>query len=179
MQLEYIYAILFIAIIMLLRLRRQNKGYKASAMRIFRYPAVYIVLSLLLVLYTPSVMLFLLTAISIILGYAIGITFGSKSSVFSSQGKMMYKRSKEIFTIWMAAFVIRVLIEFLFPINTPSAIGTQSLYLTYAIPSGVYFWYMVADMLLAFSAGMLLGEALHIYKKYKSAVSAQTKNNAA
>lgn len=164
-NLEYVYIIAFLAIILLLRLRRQHSGSKASTARIFRYPAIYILLSLVLVAYTPSVLLLVLVALFIVIGYAVGSVFGAKSSVFtSSDGKIMYKRSTEIFVIWIVAFLARIAIEFAFPINY--TLGTASKAI--GIFSGVYLWYSIIDILLAFSAGMLLGEALHLYGKYKA-----------
>jgi|GEM_PF-3826361 len=164
MDLEYAYLIIFIAAILIIRVRRQNKGSKASTARIFRYPAVYMVLSLLLLAYTPSILLLLLTVIAIIIGYVIGNAMGSKSNVFSSGEKILYKRSNEIFAIWITAFVIRIILEFIVP-TTSSGLPTAS---TSSIFSGSYIWYSLVDLLLAFSAGLLLGEALHLYKKYKS-----------
>lgn len=166
MELEYIYLIVFIALIMLLRLRRQKKGYKASTARIFRYPAIYIVLSLILVASAFNIVIFVVALLAILVGYAVGTIFGSKSSIFYSNGKIMYRRSNEIFAIWLAAFVARIVIEFMLPDD----LGLQALTTTASSAfSGIGFWYSLVDILLAFSAGMLLGESIHLYRKYKNA----------
>lgn len=165
---EYLLLLVFIVIIMFIRVRRQNRGTKATAISIFRYPAIYIFISIILVVSTFNIMLFLYTAIAIIIGYAIGRILGKSSSVFASNGKLLYKRSREVFVIWAAAFVIRIFIEFAFPINyTGSGLIISNPF------SGIYLRYSVVDLLLGFSAGMLLGEALHLYRKYNSAKAAQ------
>ncbi|MEM0154297.1 MAG: DUF1453 family protein [Methanothrix sp.] len=160
---EYLFIIIFLAVIILLRFRRQSRGSKATPSRIFRYPAIYIFLSIILVAYTPSLILLIFAVLAIILGYVIGNMLGRKSSVFMSEGKMLYKRSNEVFTIWLIAFVVRALIEFVLPIPSINTIPINRAINAF---SGVYMWYSVVDILLAFSAGMLLGEALHLYKKY-------------
>ncbi len=166
MELEYIYLIVFIVLIMLLRLRRQKKGYKASVVRIFRYPAIYIVLSLLLVASTPNLALIAIAFLAILLGYVLGSVFGIKSSIFYSNGKIMYRRSTEIFVIWLVAFVARIAIEFMLPNDLAGSVLANSASNAF---SGIGFWYSLVDILLAFSAGMLLGESIHLYRKYRNA----------
>ena len=160
---EYLLLLVIIVIMLFLRVRRQSRGTKATTVSIFRYPAIYIFISIILVLSTFNMLLLLYVIIAIILGYALGSVLGKNSSVFASNGKLLYKRSKEVFAIWAAAFIVRIFIEFAFPINytgpgqpVPNAF------------SGIYLWYSIVDLLLGFSAGILLGEAIHLYRKYNA-----------
>ena len=160
---EYLLLLVIIVIMLFLRVRRQSRGMKANTVSIFRYPAIYILISILLVLSSFNILLLLYVIIAMILGYALGSILGKNSSVFASNGKILYKRSKEVSAIWAAAFVIRILIEFAFPITyTGFGLTVQNAF------SGVYLWYSIIDLLLGASAGMLLGEALHLYKKYNA-----------
>ena len=49
--------------------------------------------------------------VAILLGTLIGIILGKRSDIFEKNGKIMYKRSDEITILWLAGFVVRILID--------------------------------------------------------------------
>ena len=162
---EYVYVIIIILLFVVLRTRSQIHGRKADTRRIFTRPVLYAALTLLLLAITPNAYVLLIALLFGIIGYFVGTFFGSKSKVFEKDGIIRSKGSNEVFFIWIGAFILRLLIEIAFPLPAANAVVGFSIY---ANPNGAYFWYMIVDFLLAFSTGMLLGEARHIYKMYRS-----------
>ncbi len=161
---QYVYILFIVLLFVLLRTRSQAKGRKINAAKIFRRPVLYSLFTLLLLVSTPTIIALAASLLFWILGYKAGLVFGPKAKVYAENGIIRSKSSNEIFAIWTVSFVARLFIELAFPIpSAPSVV----------VPNA-YFWYLAIDLLLAFSAGMLLGEARHIYKMYKS-----IKNNGA
>lgn len=164
---EYAYLVVFVALVLFLRLRRQHSGSTFTTGRIIRTPLIYILLTLLLLASTPTLDAILITITALLLGMLLGSKLGSRSSVFKEGEKIKYKRSNEIFAIWIIAFVIRLALDFSHPLNTS---------LDFQVTSGnLYYIYVAADALLAFSAGMLAEEAMHLFKKYKGLDSSNPK----
>ena len=163
---EYVYVIIIILLFVVLRTRSQMRGRRADTRRIFTRPVLYGFLTLFLLAITPNAELLVFALLFGIIGYIIGTKLGVKSKVFEKDGVIRYKGYNEVFFIWIGAFVLRLLIEITLPLPATSA--APVLLSSYTNPASAYFWYMIVDLLLAFSAGMLLGEARHIYRMYKS-----------
>ncbi len=162
---EYVYVIIIVLLFVALRMRSQMRGRMADTRRIFTRPVLYAFLTLVLLALTPRIEVLSFALLAGIIGYIIGTNLGIKSKVFEKDGAIRFRGSNEIFLIWTATFVVRLLIEIVLPLPTASA---SSMFLSYANSSSAYFWYTVVDLLLAFSAGMLLGESRHIYRMYKN-----------
>jgi uncharacterized membrane protein len=151
---------------------RTIKGSKYSVRSIFIRPVIYIVLSAFLVLG-----LFLwqdaLVIIVAVLGVLLGLVLGKRANIFEKNGQVMYKRSNEVTILWLVAFVIRITIDFLFNPALSSAASNESLstILTAMTTYESTPLAFGADLLLAFSAGLLLGEAFVLYRNHKAKYS--------
>jgi uncharacterized integral membrane protein len=163
---EYVYVIIIVLLFVMLRTRSQMRGRRANTRRIFMRPVLYGFLTLLILAITPNFEVLIFALLFGIIGHIIGTKLGVKSKVFEKDGIIRSKGSNEVFFIWIGAFILRLLIEIALPL--PAISSQFALFSNYVNPSGPYFWYLVIDLLLAFSAGMLLGEARHIYRMYKS-----------
>jgi hypothetical protein len=163
---EYIYLIFIILLFVFLRARKQIRGRKANIRSIFTRPLLYIVLTLLLLAATPNADVLVSALLFSVLGYLLGTKLGVRSKVFEKDGIILSKGSNEVFFIWTGAFILRLIIEIAFPLSTVQM--SASLLYNHANLGTAYLLYLVVDSLLAFSAGILLGEARHIYRMYKS-----------
>ena len=92
-----------------------------------------------------------------------GAILGRRSELFEKDGKVLYKRSVEVMAIWLVGFVIRIGADFLF--NPILRLGSASVAVSAYQSSPILFG---ADLLLAFSAGLLLGEALVLYMNHRA-----------
>ncbi len=107
---------------------------------------------------------------AVVLGVFAGMELGKRSDIFEKDGKILYRRSNEVLAIWIIAFVIRILIDFVANpsilaaiTNSSGSIGAID-FATAASQSNPFVF--VADILLAFSAGLLFGEALILYRNF-------------
>ncbi len=146
----------FLAIVILLILvrimyRRIKQGihgrqYKTS--RLFITPVMYF---LLLVFFMAAfignigyiAIVMLLCAVGIILGFI----YGGHISFFDRNGIVLYKRSPYILTFWAAGFIVRIFLEFAYP----SSLTIQ----------------FIVDALLAVTLGLIIGESIKTYRKYR------------
>jgi hypothetical protein len=150
-----------IALIVARRIYRGLYGGKYRRWRTFFLPALYLVLTLLLALVNPSVfphyvdaLLFLL----IVLGVLSGLRFGENVKFYMNNGVLYYKRSPYVLMFWAALYILRLSIEFLLPTT-----------IVYSA---------ILDAALAFSAGLLLGEAFHIVNEKKRFLENQSPGSA-
>lgn len=161
--------ILVIALILYVIGRRiisGTRGVKYSVRSIFLRPIIYIVLSAILMLGLELWQIGVLVA-AILAGIFLGKWLGKKSNIFEKDGAVMYKRSNVILGLWIAAFVIRLAIDFLTDPElfgaTGSSAPTIATVLAAAQHNPIVFF---ADILLALTAGLLLGEALILYRDF-------------
>ena len=144
---------------------RTIRGSRYSVRGLFMRPVIYLVLTAFLV-FGLALWQDLLLLVAAIIGAFIGLELGKKSNIFEHEGKIMYKRSSEVTILWIVGFVIRIGIDFVF---NPAFNGStpQTLSSIFALSSfessPIVFG---ADLLLALSAGLLVGEAFVIYKNY-------------
>ncbi len=147
----YLLAII-IAVVVTMRMYRGIKGAKFSKSRLFRTPVIYFVLTAfsLLAYYGAQYFYYLVTgAIAMFaIGTLIGLKHASGVEFFERDGTTHYRRAPYILLVWMAAFIARIFLEF-------------------AYPNLVYVALLVT-LLLSFSTGLILGEALHISEKHKT-----------
>lgn len=163
-------AILIIIVFSLFRrMMRNRNGAKYSVRAIFFTPIIYMVLTAFLVI-GLSAFQDLAVVVAVIVGALAGLVLGKRSEIFEKDGNVMYRRSTEVMAIWLIGFVVRIALDF---VSNPFFNGTatnssstsiSSIFAAYST-SPVLFG---ADLLLAFSAGMLFGEAYILYKNYNS-----------
>ncbi len=173
---DYSVIILIVAIIIFVvgrRYIRSRRGTNYSVQSIFLTPIIYIILSAILVIGLQLWQTAILV-VAVIAGVYGGMQLGKRSDIFEKDGKVLYKRSNEVLAIWIIAFVIRIVIDFvanpyllqvITSTNSSSSLSVIDL-ATAASQSNPIV--LVADILLAFSAGLLFGEALVLYKNFNS-----------
>lgn len=113
---------------------------------LYRRPVLYTLLTLYLIfpeLYVSDFILLVLLAIP--LGFIIGDRYGGDVSFFSVNSTLYFKRSPVIMIIWLISFGIRLILEILYPT--------------------VFLYDVMVDLLLAFTDGMLIGEARNVIIK--------------
>ncbi len=165
---EVFIAILIVAVA--IRTVRGMSGSEYSAKKLFTRPAAYIVLTALLVfglaLWQDAVLF-----ISVAAGILLGLALGRKGNVFEQDGRVMFKRSLEVTLLWLVAYVIRIGIDFAFnPAFTQSSTASPaSIFIAAnAFEGGILVF--GADVLLSFTAGLLLGEALALRRSYRERI---------
>lgn len=141
----------FIAFIVVLRLYRGIRGRVYRNSIVLRPPIAYIVLTLISVVFLGLVdNVLLLTLLFIPAGTLLGYRFGTNVKFFSRRGVVYYSRSPIMLSIWLASFMGRLVLEFIFP---------DSLNIIF-----------ILDAVLSLTTGLLLGEALNIIHMRKAYV---------
>ncbi len=136
-----------IALMATLRIYRGVRGARFSRGRVYRLPAIYLVLTILsLFALNPSYLNVIVVLVSIIAGYMIGLRLAAGLQFFERNDTTYYKRSPFIMIVWLVSFMARLGIEFLYPTNLVLGI--------------------VVEVVLAGTTGLVLGEATHIIKGY-------------
>lgn len=150
--------LIFIAFIVIRRLFRGIRGRTYSQARVLRVPVVYSILSAILLTYIFSDLIYTLIAVLMVIpGLIVGIRFGSLSTVYEENGKIMYRRSVVILAMWMILFLLRIYTELFIPAD---------LLVNFVI-----------DALLILSLGMLIGEAYHLMAKYRELIESKSGND--
>lgn len=154
-----------IAIVLFRRILRNKRGTKYSVRSIFITPIIYVALTLFFLLGLPVLWDAIVLAM-IVVGVGAGLVLGKRSELFEKDGHVLYKRSMEVMIIWVIGFIVRIGVDFFY---NPAFAGNFSLsalaaYSTNPIVLG-------ADIILAFSAGLLLGEAIVLYRNYNAKYS--------
>ena len=163
---------------------RGIKGTRYSVTSLFMRPIIYLVLTAFLII---GLLIWqdALLAVVAAAGVLIGLELGKRANIFEKDGKVLYKRSNEVTILWLVAFVIRISIDFFLnpALNSPPAFNsTANFSITSILVASSAFesspWVFGADLLLAFSAGLLLGEAIVLYrgfnKKYKGVAASKS-----
>jgi hypothetical protein len=142
-------AIVLIIIVLILsrRMYRGIKGTKFSMRGLVVLPLIYIVLTLLFFAEFPfTITDIAITIAAIAAGVLSGLRFGQAVTFFQKEDVTYYKRSPFIMGIWIVAYVARFGLELMFPTS--------------------FIINFVVEILLGFSSGLLLGESIHINRKY-------------
>ncbi len=138
--------LLFIIFVLARRIVRQRKGTKYTLRSILITPIIYLLLTVFLMVGVSAAQAAEILVL-MLLGLVAGFFLGKRSDIFEKEGKVMYKRSTEVTMLWIIGYVARISIEFLS-----------------ANPTIIFY----ADILLAASAGLLLGETIVLYKNYNN-----------
>jgi hypothetical protein len=145
----YPYQIYFLLAIIIsiyaFRLIRGALGEKFSESRLFFGPVLYCVLvAISFVGATQSEMY--IAFIDSLLGIWLGIVFSGNVKVFRKSGVLYYRRSLVVITLWTTFFSIK-LIQLLYGLGS--------------------FFDLIPSILLTVLTGMIVGEALRIFYKYR------------
>lgn len=126
-----------------------------SRARVMRLPVIYVILTVLTVVPLEIAYPIALSSLAAIpLGYALGYLFGQKVEFFNSNGVLYFKRSPLILLIWLVSFIVRIVLEFEFSLNL------QALF--------------IVDIILALTAGLLIGEAVHVLRSHQNYTQKKT-----
>jgi membrane protein CcdC involved in cytochrome C biogenesis len=139
--------LLLIVVFLSYRVYRGVTGARFSMRRVFTVPIIYAGLTILSFLGFPATLTDVaVTIIALVAGIFAGLRLGHNVKFYQQNNATYYKRSPFIMILWLVAYVLRFGAEFFIPLS-----ATVNL---------------LIEMLLGFSSGLLLGEAIHIYRKY-------------
>ena len=89
----------------------------------------------------------LIILLLIFAGTVPGLIYGQQVTFFDKNYMIFYKRSPYITIFWAVAFMLRIGLEFIYPDNTLAL--------------------FTVDALLAITLGLIIGESIKTYEKYK------------
>jgi hypothetical protein len=138
-----------IAIIVARRIARGIYGRRYSTGRVLFLPVFYVLLTLVFVIFLNlGDTDIYYTLLLIPAGAVMGLRIGGGISFFMKNGEVYYRRSPVILIIWLASYVSRILLEVLYPTNRTIAFAV--------------------DVVLALTAGLIIGEAVHLIQGRRS-----------
>jgi len=138
-----------IAIIVARRIARGIYGRRYSTGRVLFLPVFYVLLTLVFVIFLNlGDTDIYYTLLLIPAGAVVGLRIGGGISFFMKNGEVYYRRSPAILIIWLASYVSRILLEVLYPTNRTIAFAV--------------------DVVLALTAGLIIGEAVHLIQGRRS-----------
>ena len=150
--------VVFIAAILLLRVRRNSKGQRFSRSRVLRLPAIYLIITAISLFGIPEYAMLLTFALGVI-GLLVGLSLGEGVSVFTKDSAVYYKRSPVVFSAYIVLLLLRYVVYILYPASTTAN--------------------AIVAALLGLSAGLILGEAFHINRAAVAAGAKASSGNAA
>ena len=140
------YSLLFlIGVMYLIRVILALHGEKFSETRIFLMPAIYS-LFLVITYYTTSLFQIYFSLALAIIGILLGVLLSKKAKVFEKKGRTYYKRSLSVSTLWTVIFGINLLSPLYYP---------------------QYYYPVILSVLLVIVTGMIIGQAVRIFGKFK------------
>ncbi|MCL5783086.1 MAG: DUF1453 family protein [Candidatus Thermoplasmatota archaeon] len=141
----------FLVLVALVIARRVLGGVRGriySERRVLMIPVIYILLTVLSVAALGYIHEIILGTLALLpAGVLFGSKFGTKVEFFWKNGMIYYRRSPVVLILWLGSFIVRVLLETIYPGNLQVEI--------------------VIDAVLSLTAGLLLGEAMNILGKRK------------
>jgi hypothetical protein len=147
-------AFIFIVILLILarviyrRLKFGLQGRQFKTFRLFTTPIIYSFLLIFFMAEFEGNMEYILIILLLIFaGTVPGIIYGQQVTFFDKNGMIFYKRSPYITIFWAVAFMLRVGLEFIYPDNTLAL--------------------FTVDALLAVTLGLIIGESIKTYEKYR------------
>lgn len=147
-----IYSFLGLAVFMVFIVSRRiysgmnGRIYRNS--RIFSLPIIYLLLTLYSIIPLGLANISYFYVLTLVpLGILVGLRFGGNVSFFIRNNVLYYKRSPFILAFWLASFVLRISLIYVYPGNNE-----------------VFF---VVDAILSLTSGLIIGESLHTLNKRK------------
>jgi hypothetical protein len=145
-------SLFLIAILVLIAVRRIYRGiygrqYRSS--RVFVTPAIYLFLLVFSMFALGTNFILEISVLLLILpGIPIGLRFGSSVKFFKRNETLFYRRSQFVLVFWLISFVVREILAILYP--------------------SVLYVILAVDALLAFTTGIIIGEAIQINGAFKT-----------
>ena len=147
-------AFIFIVLLLILtrviyrRIKFGIHGRQFKTFRLFTTPIIYSFLLIFFMAEFEGNMEYILIVLLLILGGTVpGLIYGQQVTFFDKNGMIFYKRSPYITIFWAVAFILRIGLEFVYPSNTVTL--------------------FTVDALLAITLGLIIGESIKTYEKYK------------
>ena len=147
-------AFIFIVIVLILvrviyrRLKFGLQGRQFKTSRLFTAPIIYsFLLIFFMVEFEGNMEYILIILLLIFTGLVPGLIYGQQVTFFDKNSMIFYKRSPYITIFWAVAFMLRIGLEFIYPDNTLAL--------------------FTVDALLAITLGLIIGESIKTYEKYK------------
>ncbi|KQB34854.1 hypothetical protein [Acidiplasma aeolicum] len=148
MNLSYLIIIIFVLFIAIRRMYSGLNGRKFRASRIFSLPLIYAILLLFSLEGIYSNLDYIILVLVLIFpGILFGLRLGDNIEFFYRNNRLYYKRSQAIMAFWLASFIARIFLFLLYPLN---------------ILAG-----FIIDLILAFTLGLIIGESLTLYSRYR------------
>ena len=148
--------LILVAVFLLFAVRRLYAGLNGiaySSLRVMRLPAVYLLFTLFAVFFIGYINIYVVSTLALLpVAALIGYTYATRCSFFYREGRVFYRRHAFVLVFWLVSFIARLVLEFLLPLN---------LYVDVTLSA-----------VLAFTTGLIIGEALNIRKKYWEFVGA-------
>ncbi|ARD85231.1 hypothetical protein FAD_1369 [Ferroplasma acidiphilum] len=130
------------------RLKQGINGRQYKTARLFITPTIYfLLLVFFMVAFIGNIDYIIIVILLCVVGIIPGFIYGERVTFFDRNGQIFYKRSPYILTFWAAGFMVRILLEFIFPSNLE-----------------IQF---IVDTLLAVTLGLIVGESIKTYRKYR------------
>ncbi len=139
--------IVIIGIFIFIRFSRNFKGYKFRTSSLLRRPLAYLLILILSFFSFGNYTINALTLLFIFPGIILGIRTINNIIFFNAGNTIYYKRPFIIMVFWLISLIIRYILIFMFPGN-------------------IYIIIFV-NGLLAITTGIIIGESVAIYKKYR------------
>ena len=145
---ELVPLIAIIVVFIAIRIYKGFNGIKFGKKTVYRTPILYLIIVLLgLAALNPSYLDVVISLAAIILGIIIGINVSAGVTFFEKDSISYYKRSPIIMIVWLISFLLRLIIEVVLP--SSMIIAT------------------IIELILSLTTGLIIGEALHIVKRYE------------
>jgi membrane protein CcdC involved in cytochrome C biogenesis len=130
------------------RIKYGIRGRSFKTFRLFTTPAIYLVLLIFfMAAFIGNEGYILIVLLLCLAGLVPGMIYGEHVSFFEKNGEIFYKRSPYILIFWAAGFLVRIVLEVIYPGNLT-----------------ILF---IVDALLAVTLGLIIGEAIKTYMKYR------------
>ncbi|SMD31336.1 hypothetical protein [Picrophilus oshimae] len=139
--------IIIIGIIVVARFARNYSGYKFRISRLIRRPLIYVFLLLLSLFSSGNYEINAMTMLFIFPGIIAGSRSMDSIEFFMSGGTLYYKRPVIIMIFWLLSLIAREILVLMFP--------------------GNIYIIITVNAVLALTTGIIIGEAIATYKKYK------------
>ncbi len=154
----YLFIIIFILFVAIRRLYSGMNGRKFKESRIYTLPLIYIILLLFSLEGIYSNLDYIIIILLLIFpGIILGLRLANNVKFFNKDDNLYYKRSQIIMIFWIISFLGRMLLFTLYPSN---------------ILAG-----FIIDLLLSFTLGLIIGESIILYSKYKQVLNPEPNIN--
>ncbi len=144
--------LIFVIYILIRRVQRGLKGRQFKIVRLFSLPLIYLLLLLFfLAVFMDDVYYLTIIIVLIFAGITPGYIYGEQVSFFMKDNLLYYKRSPYILVTWVVTFMGRIILEIVYPYNITAD--------------------FIVDALLAVTLGLIIGESVKTYYKYREYIN--------